>query len=406
MRTRFSLVGSLLLVALLLGGCNGADESETADGDGIALGARSAAEFTKSGFVFGAVNPTAAPAGEDLVVINSYLEDGKVYGATNEESPAAGAALLSPDGTMRALPSPPPVGTARTLVPAGNSVVLIAADCSNCDRPRLSAHRLADDRSSWEQVEIPSDIPKELSGDSEIWYVGRSPAFAVAAADGVYLKVDKSGAISRIEMPEQGSRTQQAVCVARGDGNLYRIQFELADQGPAVGDTAVEPSTSSPPADPQQGVTSDPDSTFQGLIEYGSPRAWSLDLDDADSQWAELPTAPLKERLLGPQTVCGLNGPIIVAGGTEISFDGGEWRTIPIALPDWARSPSALISTSVTTETGAVFTVPVGTERVLERTEGGAWIDNGTPASALVGAGTSVVAFAKNNTAVFVSPTR
>jgi hypothetical protein len=43
---------------------------------------------------------------------------------------------------------------------------------------------------------------------------------------------------------------------------------------------------------------------------------------------------------------------------------------------------------------------------VLERTEGGAWIDNGTPATALVGAGTSVVAFANNNTAVFVSPTR
>ncbi|MGB6059994.1 MAG: hypothetical protein WBF71_17190 [Microthrixaceae bacterium] len=382
---------TIAVSVVLVGGCS---NTEITAGPGGSIPDRAErrpySEFTAEGFSFGAVLPAAAEMADGLAIINSGYIDGKYWVRGEERSEGIGAGVLSDDGTMTPVATPPPVGGRRVLVPSGKSVLLVGASCSDCDIPKLEAHRLSNDRTSWDSIDLPPGVAESLYPDSNIWVVGSSESYSAFAVDGRYFRIDEAGKVEVLPLEKLVSNQQRVVCLSKDGNKLFDTMFAMKSEIPLT----------ETPGD------RDVSDTYMGGILYTDPNVRALDLAAPEGGWKVLPDIPVKVELHGPQTVCGAGGPVIANGSEEIAYDGQKWKVSPIELPAWAASSSNQIRTSATTDSGAAFAIPNLSEHVLERTTSGTWVDTGVSASSVTSSGESVVAFLSDTSLIRLDPTK
>lgn len=280
-------------------------------------------------------SPESAAFGDAVAVVNP------AWGADRgDDSDLPAVAAWSSDGTWRGLPEPEPVA-GRRLLSTDKGLMLLGVDGR-----RLQLQYLGLTDSEWTELDIPD---MEFTTETEFWEAA-SGDVAVMGTTGGWLVADNDGEVQLFEFDSPSNRR---LCVV--DGRLLELRYS---------------------------TTEDPSGTGASVTKPG--RLSELDPNDTDPSWERRADTPEGVAVTGTAITCGPNGPVLLTGDGEVSYDAAtdEWTSRPAQAPGIVAEMLALNYHGILAD-GTTYAIDPGGE-VFRRTTASEWSDTGISGNQLV----------------------
>ena len=275
------------------------------------------------------------------------------------------------------LPDAPALAS-RALAPAGGSVVLVGVTCDVCDDPELVAFKLSSQRDRWTPLDMPViDLPR----DSMVELVGATPGLAVFDTGAGLVSVAGDGVVDLLSVDPATPADRSWLCVAPGQETLYRVNAPVGGSGGGSPGVVI------------------------GSIRFGTPTVTSLDLADTDADWVTEPAPPTPTTTASLESLCTMDGVLVIADGSEYELADGAWSVTPdVPVLVSLGTDSLRAATAATTKDGSIVAVRQHQSGVVRRSAEGEWTDTGVEGTAATAvASGAFVADCRSDTVRFIA---